>query len=207
MRVRRGFSIIEIVVVMAIVAGAFVLVLPWLNELRGVNLDRETHDLVRLIKGTFDDAGLFGQTHRIVFEIKTDKDTNAETTTYWVEASKAEARAGASVKEDEEGGLLIGTQDSDKAAKEKYKRKTDFVPVKNDYGQRHVFRSSVRLRGVWVEGMEDRLREGTVYLYFSPLGGTQRAQISLGDDSTTMVVSVEPLTGEVSVENGEKPIP
>jgi prepilin-type N-terminal cleavage/methylation domain-containing protein len=205
-KTRSGFSIIEIMVVMAIIAGMVILARPLFSGITSLKLKEETSELIRVIRGHFAQASLLGLTYRVVLEIKTDKETNVETTAYWVEASKEEARAGVVVKEEEERGLWVGDNDKEKELKEKYRKKPNFLPLKDKYGKRHELPSPVRLSGVWVEGMKERLREGTFYLYFSPMGFTQRAQISLTDDKKVFVLFVEPLTGEVSIENEEKPV-
>jgi prepilin-type N-terminal cleavage/methylation domain-containing protein len=210
-KTRPGFSIIEILVVMAIMAASIVLVAPMISNLSGVKLRGESTELVRVIRGHFSKAALSGQTHRIVFEMKVDKETNIETTTYWVESSKEEARADVLVKDESPSGsgLWVGEKDREQQEKEKYRRKPDFQPLKDKYGKKHEFQKSVRIHGVWVEGMPDRLREGTVYLYFSPMGYTQRAQVTLSDDpqgKNVMVLITDPLTGDVRVEDEEKPV-
>lgn len=212
MKARPGFSLIEIMVVMAIIAAGILFAVPLFNNLAGIKLKQESTELVRTLRVTYSKAALSGQTHRIAFEMKVDKETNVETTAYWVESSKEEARAAELVKEEEGNGLWVGTEDREKQEKEKYRKKPSFTPIKEKtgkFGLRHELKAPVKIYGAWVEGMKDRLREGTVYLYFSPMGYSQRAQISLTDDpqgKNVMVLITDPLTGEVTVENEEKPI-
>ena len=194
---------------MALIAGALLLVRPLFYSLTGAKLSEESNKLVRLIRGAYNKAVVSGQTFRLVLEIKVDKQTNQETNTYWVEASKEDAPATQAAAE-EDSGVWASHDKEEKAKKEKYMKKPNFEKVKESgWGRPHEFPKGIRLYGMWVEGMKERLREGTVYLYFSPMGYTQRSQISLTDDPqarSLKVISTEPLTGEVSVKNEETPL-
>lgn len=194
---------------MALIAGVLLMARPLFYSLTGAKLSEETNALVRVIRTAYNKAIVSGQTLRLVLEIKVDKKTNQETNTYWVEASKEDAPASQATAE-EDNSLWANRDKEEEARKAKYLKKPNFAPIKElGFGKPHKFSKDVRLYGLWVEGMKERLREGTTYLYFSPMGYTQRAQISLTDDPqarTIMVISTEPLTGEVSVNNAETPL-
>jgi general secretion pathway protein H len=185
-------------VIVAIVVGAAVLSF---QNLTRVELKATAGRLVGLVRSTYSRAALAGRTYRIMF----DMDQN----TYWVESSKDDVRVGASeeaTKEEEEG---LKWMDPKEREKKKYLKKPEFRPIEEDEGKKQQMPKGVRIYGVWVEGMKDRVREGAIPLYFFPSGYTQKAQISITDDDEgkhLFVLVTEPLTGEVVVENEEKPI-
>jgi hypothetical protein len=129
--------------------------------------------------------------------------------TFWIEASKDEVRVSGeddTIKEEESG---LEWLDEREREKKKYLRKPDFQPIDDEFGTKQKLPEGIRIFGMWVEGMEERVREGSVPLYFFPSGYTQKAQISLTDDDEgkhVLTLVTEPLTGEVVVENEEKPI-
>lgn len=201
-----GFSIIEILIVIGVIALGTLVIIPTFSNLTGQRLYNVTSDLGRLIRSTYSDAALSGNTFRIVFEMKVDEKTQEKTSTFWVEASKEEARGDELVKDEDEGVKFFDEREREK---QKYVRKPEFLPLNGELGKKYEFPSSVRLFGVWVEGMPERKREGTVYLYFFPTGYTQKAEISLTDDEegkNLMTLMTEPLTGEVVTGYEEKPL-
>lgn len=199
----RGFTILEILIGLLIVALVIAVTIPSFRSLTRVQLKSTSGQLVGLIRDTYSRAALSGRTFRIVF----DMDQNS----YWIEASKDEVRVSGEEdyirEEEDESGLEW--LDEREREKRKYLRKPEFLPIDDEFGKKQKLAEGVRIFGVWVEGMKERLREGSVPLYFFPSGYTQKAQITLTDDEEgkhVMTLVTEPLTGEVVVENEELPI-
>ena len=68
--------------------------------------------------------------------------------------------------------------------------------------------TGVRLAGVWTSHLRDQVTKGDAYLYFFPLGETQKAQIWLTDASDDVyTLTVQPLTGKVKVYDESLEVP
>lgn len=76
-KTERGFTIIEILVVVALMALVFAAALPGITGTMRVSIESSSRDLATTIRATFDEASLKGRVYRVVFDI--DKGQ------YWVE--------------------------------------------------------------------------------------------------------------------------
>lgn len=191
----------EILIGLLLVALAVSVLVPSFRSLTRVQLKSTAGQFVGLIRDTYSRSALSGRTFRIMFDLDANQ--------YWIEASKDEVKVSGSdelIKEEENGLEWI---DAKEREKKKYLRKPEFLPIDDDLGKKQKLPDGVRIFGVWVEGMSERAREGSVPLYFFPSGYTQKAQISLTDDDEgkhVMTLVTEPLTGEVVIEKEEQPI-
>lgn len=63
------------------------------------------------------------------------------------------------------------------------------------------FPEEVRIMSVRTDADPVEITEGVAYLYFFPMGRTQKAHISLGDEDTdtAYTIKVQPLTGKVTI--------
>lgn len=187
----RGFTLLELLVVVAIIAAIMVLSLRFLGNTLRIQLRKETSHLVGAIKFAYNEAAIRNIPYRLVFDL-----TEQE---YWLE---------------EGSGAFLLSLSEDEDEKEKIKKKENeeegepppaFTLADEDVVKKiSLDDSKVRFRDVYVAHQEGIIEEGIAYLYFFPNGMTELAVIHLADEDFEMNYSiiVKPLTGKSRVEQG-----
>lgn len=187
----RGFSIIELLVVLVLIALLIAIAVPSINGLLGLALGENSRKLQGLVKDVYTKAALSGQTYRIVFDI--------DSHSLWVEESTSRILL-------EKGSTEV---EANVAGSNNAKQRPAFTKVEGELGQAWVLPGSLRIRGVWTEHLRDRQRDGKVYQYFFPGGQAESAQITLGEEGEdfSLTIVVEPLTGNTYISETEPPLP
>ncbi|MBH1988570.1 MAG: type II secretion system protein [Myxococcaceae bacterium] len=190
---KRGFSLIEMMVVLLLVGVFAAIAVPTLRSVTGSRLKRSAIEVQALIRDTYSRAGLSGKTCRIVFDL--------DNRSYWVEESSDWVRSKSKEQDEEE----------EREAREMGQaiKKPEFKPVEDELGKVQSLKDDVFFKSIWIEHFEKRESAGHVALYFFPDGYTESAQIILADDPDAKRLYnliVEPLTGSVMIEDQELPI-
>jgi general secretion pathway protein H len=219
---RRGFTLLEIMVVMVIMAVLVAGVIGGTGQLGGARLKHAATAISGAVKVSYTRATATSKSLRLVLDL----DAN----TMWLEEgdapmlvqSKDKSGAGGAdpatdaerLARDEGADILQGP----KVARPHFhpvagiSMTADQVTAGKD-GTPTGGKGPIKLpRGITFRqvrtGHDDQVREkGRTYLYFWPGGLTERAsiQIRIGDsmeDGDTLTLLVSPLTGKVSVKNG-----
>ena len=198
---RRGFTLVELMVVMAVIGSAALLVVPAMASLTGANARRSAGELAGSMRALFEIAGLRHATCRLVLDL--DKST-------W-RAECAQGRAGVSTD---------GKEDLVERARSLAAR--GYVPLfslveafqavleKSKYGElgdrlvsKRELPGGARFGPVEVEGRQDPFEKGSAYVYFFPGGRAQAAKVPVIDGNFRYTVVLEPFTGRAAVVVGE----
>lgn len=230
MKRRSGFTLLELVIVIAIIGlmlGAAIIAVGSLTGTRAKEASTELAGTIRLL---YDSAALTGRTCRLVFELPQLKDEDGKVK-YHAECAK---------------GALTASRDRDEELKEvekqrkelernprrrdddRYKplasndaptlqelqaREKDRVEQSAKYNaftseeiKEHTLPGGVRV-SIWTKHQREPVKSGTAYLYFFPQGFTERSQVVVrqGNNAWTLVVSS--LTGKVVIANDELEVP
>jgi general secretion pathway protein H len=218
-----GFTLIEIMVTLAIVALLTGGAIKGLRSLRRTDLREATTHMSGAVRYLFDRASTTGKVHRLVIDIDTGR--------YWAEISddrfyvphEAEseqalrAREDKEAEEDEEARRLREErerrQDTSTPSSSSFDLSklevADFRPKRarfaafKEMALKPVQLKKAKLRSVYTPRVVDALTTGRAYLYFFPLGQTEPAIITLSDMSGGSVYSlvVHPITGRVKIYN------
>lgn len=190
---KRGFSLLEIMVVLLLVGIFTAIAIPTFRSITGSKLKSTANQLLGLIRDTYARASLSGKTCRIVFDL--DKKE------YWVEESNDTVKVKTQVQEEEAQKEERDTGKPQKAP--------EFKAVEDELGEKHKLPEDVYFRSIWIDRFEKRVSKGRVALYFFPDGYTEEAQIMISDDPEAkrlFNLVVEPLTGTVVIEDQELPL-
>ncbi len=193
---KRGFTLLEIMIVLALVGIFTAIAIPTFRSITGSKLKSSANQMLGLIRDTYARASLSGKTARIVFDLETNE--------YWVE----ESADNVIVKSQKEEEIEQEERERDPEAVKNIKN-PDFKAVEDELGQKQKLPEDVYFRSVWIDRFEERVTKGQVALYFFPDGFTEEAQIVLSDDpagNRLYDLIVEPLTGTVLIEDHELPI-
>jgi general secretion pathway protein H len=217
-RSARGFTLLEVIITVVIVAIASAVILPAVSNQTRADLRKSANIVCGAIRQAYDEATLTGQTYRLRFDVKksiihvdaTEKVLNFDNGTQgFVEQSEAAAGSGdlvdpmampmppldedekESPKSDNPAASFLKLNDAGKGGSENI-----FQPAGADI----ALESSVQILDLWTEGMSSPASEGELYLLFFPQGETQEAIINLQDqDKRVFAIKIAPLTGKATI--------
>ncbi len=227
----RGFTLIEMVVALAIIAVLFAAVIIGVGSLTGAKAKEAATELTGVIRSLYDTANLTGKTCRLVFELPSEKDTGGAVT-YHAECAKSGLTAAKNRDEEQKDASKEGhprkkkdrldeddkrftRSDSDDAptlqelmAREKARvdEAAKFSTFTTEQIPARTLPDSVRV-WVWTKSLRAATKSGPAYLYFFPQGFTERAQVYVRQGPNVWTLSVSPLTGKVASASEELEVP
>ncbi len=228
-RPARGFTLIELMVALAVAAALFSAVVMGLGALTGAQARKAMGELGAASRSLYDTAALSGNTCRLVFLLPKDDSAeftyraecaNGPVTTSMdrdqeirdatkaaVEAYRKRGRgnpAGAppSTSARSSGSTLLDVLDSEKARVEKAAAFSAFTTPEIQPRKMGGVRVSV-----WTSHQKAKIDSGLAYLYFFPQGYTERAQVTVRQGKNVWTLLVSPLTGRTSIVDGEPEVP
>ena len=228
-RPARGFTLIELMVALAVAAALFSAVVMGLGALTGAQARKAMGELGAASRSLYDTAALSGNTCRLVFLLPKDDSTeftyraecaNGPVTTSMdrdqeirdatkaaVEAYRKRGRsnpadAPPSTYARSSGSTLLDVLDSEKARVEKAAAFSAFTTPEIQPRKMRGVRVSV-----WTAHQKAKIDSGLAYLYFFPQGYTERAQVTVRQGKNVWTLLVSPLTGRTSIVDGEPEVP
>jgi len=228
-RPARGFTLIELMVALAVAAALFSAVVLGLGALTGAQARKALGELGAASRSLYDTAALSGHTCRLVFVLP--KDDSAE---FVYRAECANAPVTTSMDRDQElrdatkaavdayrkkgrgnpadapppatsrssGSTLLDVLDSEKLRVEKAAAFSAFTSPEIQPRKMTGVRVSV-----WTAHQRAKIDSGLAYVYFFPQGYTERAQVTVRQGKNVWTLLVSPLTGRTSIVAGEPEVP
>jgi general secretion pathway protein H len=222
----QGFTLIEVMVVFAIVALLAGASVQGIRSLRKADLREATTQLSGSMRYLFDRASTTGKIHRLVIDM--------EQGMYWAEVSDdrfyiPREETEQQVREREEKEAAEDEEEAAKrqrAAREAESGKSaganssfdlsklevaDFRPKRarfasfKDLALKPVRLKKTKVQSVYTPRVTEPLTTGRGYIYFFPLGQTEPAIVTMSDQSGETIFSlvVHPITGRVRIYNRE----
>jgi general secretion pathway protein H len=191
----RGFTLVELMIVIGIIALLTAAVMPGLSSVSGADTRKAAGELAGSLRYLYDTAALRHATCRMALDL----DGRA----FWAEC--APGKAGVSQKEEEEPTdeeLERRFPDEEDAEQRRLLGKTRFGGFSDRLMPRRELPGKVGFGEIAVEGRQDPVEKGTAYVYFFPGGQAQRAFIPVVDGDNLYTVVVEPFTGRARVSVG-----
>ena len=204
-RKRAGLTLIELVIVVALMAVIVTIVTPSVINIIGANLRSTASEVAGAIRFTYDLAARKNVPFRLVFDL----DEKA----YWVESASEKYLLDKEKTEVSEGRLDEDSQSESERSRRfidrsyieggemwQPKGKPAFSAFAGRYTKKKPLPEDIVFQDVWVSHQEDRVTAGQAYLYCFPTGMTERAVIHIGDDAEdSYTLVVEALTGVVKI--------
>jgi general secretion pathway protein H len=226
LRAQRGFTLIELVIAIAIAAVLFAAVVTGVGAITGARAKEAAGQLAGTIRAIYDEAALTGRTCRIVFELPAENDEDgsvayapqcAAGAVATVEDRDQELRAANERRGESDEARSRRPRDlrlddrpslddvlsSERGRVEQAAKFSGFEPIDV---RREEIPSSVRI-SVWVRGQREPVKSGTAYLYFQPQGFADRAMVFVRQGDNAWTIRVSPLTGKAEVLPGIEEIP
>jgi general secretion pathway protein H len=201
-RQSRGFTLIEVLIVVAVIGVMALAAAPALNSLTGANARSAAGEIAGAYRYLFDTAALRRQTCRMVVDIDARE--------WWAECTSGAAggRRGQpvmgkdGVAEDDERELARGFSDETDPEKRKFLARAKFAEFKDRQVQKRKLKGGAAFEKVWTPRQREPQSKGKAYVYFYPQGQADRAQIPVADGTNAYTVMTQPLTGRARVVTG-----
>ncbi|HEX9242018.1 MAG TPA: type II secretion system protein [Anaeromyxobacter sp.] len=192
-RRERGFTLIELVVVVGVIALLALAAAPALGTLTGANARESAGRLAGGMRFLFDTAALRHATCRMALD--------PAARAWWAEcAPGGAAMLSANARSDEEDLARRFPDDKDDQIRQLL-AKTTFGAFSDRLVERRELPGRAAFGKLRVEGAADS-EGGVTYVYFFPGGQAQRAFVPIVDGSNVFTVVVEPFTGRAKVVPG-----
>jgi general secretion pathway protein H len=194
-RSARGFTLIELMVVLAIVAGAAALVIPAMASVTGANAKKAAGELAGSMRALFDTAAVRHATCRLAIDL----DHRA----FWAECAPGPAGASPGAERTDDETLAQRFSDESDPEIRKVLAGSTFGEYKDRLIERRELPGKAAFGPVHLEGRRDAQESGTAYVYFFPGGQAQRAWVPVVDGKHLFTVVTEPFTGRSRVVAGK----
>lgn len=215
----RGFTLLEVGIAIALLAGLTALASASINSLSSAELRKRIGQLQGLTRDTYMRTALAGKPHRLVIDI--------EANSFWVEQAEGRAVVGKEKLEADRDGKIEfdkvderiedldpGDDDPEDIVKKELYGGPLWGAVDDEFGKPTILPSDVRFDSVWVDHLREPIKTGKVAMIFFVGGYMQEAHITLREgeddddvDAYTLTLVTQPLTGETFIEREIPAVP
>lgn len=193
MKHNKGFSLIEVMIVLAIIGGVIAMAMPYLK-----NRSSQTKSFLRqftvLSRELHTRAKLQGAVYRLVIDMKETTDPSRRPVqVYWVEKSNGRAV----LKADEEKNAADLAAEKDE---EKNKDARGFAMDETMTKEPKEVPSGIWFDSVELTRLKDPLTRGKAFIHYMPEGLVDEAALHLkGERNQAWTISIHPLTGKAEL--------
>ncbi len=191
----RGFTLIELMIVVGVIALASTLAVPALNSITGANAKKSAGELAGSMRALFDVAALRHATCRMALD--------HEKRTFWAECAPGRAGIARDPEHASDRDLEDQFPDEKDAEVRRLLAKTQFGKLEDRVIGKRELPGRAAFGPIHVEGRRDAVKEGVAYVYFFAGGEAQHATVPIVDGSHRYTVVVEPFTGRTRVVVGD----
>jgi general secretion pathway protein H len=202
----RGFTLIEVLIVVAVIGVMAFAAAPAVNSFTGANARSAAGEIAGASRYLFDTAALRHQTCRLVVDID-HQEWWAECTAVQPGGRRGQPVMGKDGAAEDDERQLRGFSDEPDAEKRKFLARARFAEFKDRQVQKRKLKGSTIFDKVWTPRQREAQTRGKAYVYFFPQGQVDAAHIPVADGSSVYTVVTQPLTGRARVVNGIPEIP
>lgn len=184
-RYHQGFTLIELMIVIALIALIAVLALPSISSYFQVSLSTASRQIATTIKEAYNASMVTGKVYRLVYDLKTAE--------YWVESGPST--------------VLLDTAESKRRDEDRKKFAKTSEPAPSAFAldttitrKKQPLPRGVAYEDIITQQSPDPITDGMAYTHFFPQGITEQTLIHLRDTSdhfSSLVIS--PLVGHTDL--------
>jgi prepilin-type N-terminal cleavage/methylation domain-containing protein len=182
----QGFTLIELIVVVAVMMAVTLAVATGVNNIRGASAQAEAGKVATAVRYLYNLAVVTGRNQRMVIDL--------DTRTWWGEGQTSD---------DPCQGFLLPGDKEDEGTDEQMKKSGGFEASKTTLLQKNVLDKGVKFAGVLTSHDDQPLEKGQAFINFFPNGTTEHALIQLNADDDWNTVEVFALQGTAKVHSGK----
>ncbi|MBI5068514.1 MAG: prepilin-type N-terminal cleavage/methylation domain-containing protein [Deltaproteobacteria bacterium] len=199
----RGYTLIELVIVVAVIGLLAAAALPTLNSVTGANARAAAGELAGAMRYLFETAALRRETCRLAIDI--------DGGSWWAECTKdrytVSAEKQAAGWREEEDELADRFPDERDAERRRLLARAKFGQFSDRLARKRTLPGAVRFSEVWTEHQREPFDKGMAYVYFFPQGRTEEARVPVRDGDTVYSAVLQPFTGRARVVTGLPEVP
>jgi general secretion pathway protein H len=196
----RGFTLVELVIAIAVVAVLSAAAVPAMNAVTGVNARAAAGEIAGAMRFLFETASLRNQTCRLALDLD-ERAWWAECTRDRVFAARGAQDPRELAREDDEALEERFPEERD-AEKRRLLAKAKWGRFEDRLARRRELPGGAAFAGVWAEHQREPLAKGRAYVYFYPQGRTELARVPVVDGDHAYTVTLQPYTGRAQVTAG-----
>lgn len=194
----RGFTLVELMIAVAVIAVLAAAVVPSVSSLSGADARKAAGELSGSLRYLFDTAALRHATCRMVLDLDA-RTFGAECAPKLVGVARPGAREAQPLDEEE---LQRRFPDEEDADRRRLLAGTRFGSFTDQLLRKRELPGRTAIKEVRVEGRREPITEGQAYVHFFPGGQGERAFVEVADGPALYTVVVEPFTGRTRVVAG-----
>jgi len=199
----RGYTLIELIIVVAVIGLLAAAALPTLNSVSGANARAAAGELAGAMRFLFETAALRRETCRLAVDI--------DESAWWAECTKDRYTVPdekiSSQRREEEEELADRFPDERDADRRRLLAKAKFGQFNDRLARKRSLPGSVRFSEVWAEHQREPFDKGMAYVYFFPQGRGEQARVPVRDGDSVYSAVLQPFTGRARVVIGLPEVP
>ena len=178
----QGMTLIETLVVMAILALVLGLGIGAFRDVFGLKLEKNANQIARLVAATYGEAAVKNRYYRLAIDLDQRKIV--------VESSENRVLIDTSPVVEEEPTPAVAEDATEAGEVSKVSNASSFTEVSSRFIQPIQLPEGIKLKNVFL-AHEGKVERGKVYLYFFPNGWVEKGLINLVDENEKNFYSVE----------------
>jgi general secretion pathway protein H len=204
----RGFTLIELMIVIAVIGVAAAAAVPAVSSITGANARAAAGELAGAMRWMFDTAAMRHESCRLALDI--------DHATWWAECTQTrpgERRMAvalpvdAAAREEDDEALAERFPDEKDSERRRLLAQTRFGAYQDRLVKKRELPGSSVFQEVWIQHQREPQVNGIAYLYFFPQGQAEAARVPIVDGGSVYSVVLQPFTGHARVVNGKPEVP